>query len=93
MNVNDIIMYLIIVSGGVLVLLAYMAHKQQKLMVHQLGAQKERLSKLSQLVEDIEKVEHQMHKAAVDKVDKRNLEMIMRETLDFLGEKRSALKA
>ncbi|HLC48371.1 MAG TPA: hypothetical protein VJI13_04825 [Candidatus Norongarragalinales archaeon] len=88
MNVNEVALYSIIIGGSCLVFLEWMAHRQQKLVAIQLRATKDRLVKLSKLVEDIEKVEHEMHKAAVDKVDRRNLEMIMRETLEFLGEKR-----
>ncbi|MEK6953444.1 MAG: hypothetical protein AABX01_00430 [Candidatus Micrarchaeota archaeon] len=90
MNVNDVVLYCIIIASALLVVLEFLAHKHQKLMHHQLYGSKERLSKLSRLVEEIEGVEKQMHVAATEKVDRRNLDLIMRETIDFLGEKRTS---
>lgn len=87
MNVNDVVLYGIILGCVALSYLAYLAHQEQKRLLHQLKGVKERLGKLNGLVVDVEKVENEMHRAAVEKVDKRNLELIIRETLDFLKEK------
>jgi hypothetical protein len=91
LNVNDVVLYCIILGGGSLIYLAYLAHQEQKRLLSELKSTKERLAKLSNLIVDVEKVEHEMHKAAIEKVDKRNLELIIKETLDYLGEKRSAI--
>lgn len=90
MNVNDVVLYSIIISAAVLAYLALMAHREQKMMLQKLKGSGEKLGKLSNLVKEVEKVEHQMHKAAVEKVDRRNLDLIIKETLEFLNEKRSA---
>lgn len=67
--------------------LAYKAHESQKKLAHSLKGIKDRLGKLNKLVEDVEHVENQMHLAAVEKVDKRNLDLIIKETLSFIKEK------
>jgi hypothetical protein len=86
-DVNDVVLYGIIIGGGILVMLGYLAHQQQKKLMEQLKHTKDRLSKLAQLVDEIEKVEYEMHKASVEKVDRRNLDLIMKETLEFINEK------
>ncbi len=92
MNVNDVVLYGVIVGAAALTFLSFRAHRQQKNLMHKLRGSKERLVKLVKLTQDVEKVENEMAKAAVEKVDKRNLDLIMRETIDFLEEKNLAVK-
>ncbi|MFH1257632.1 MAG: hypothetical protein ABIG96_04640 [Candidatus Micrarchaeota archaeon] len=90
MGINEILLYAIILSCGIMAYFVYAAHKEQKRLLGDLKGVKERLNKLNALLVDVEKVEHEMHKAAVEKVDKRNLELIMKETLEFINEKGAA---
>ncbi|MEK6843785.1 MAG: hypothetical protein AABY04_04810 [Candidatus Micrarchaeota archaeon] len=87
MNINDVVLYCIIIGGGGMAFLAYKAHQAQKKLAHSLNGIKERLGKLNKLVLDVENIENQMHLAAVEKVDKRNLDLIIKETLSFIREK------
>ena len=87
MNINELLLYAIILSCLAMAYLTYVAHKHQRRLLDDLKKSKDRLSKLNALLIDVEKVEHEMHNAAVEKVDKRNLELIMRETLEFINEK------
>lgn len=87
MNINDVALYGIIISCAILAYLAYLAHQEQKRLLKSLHTVKERLNKLERLVSDVDKVEHEMHNAAIEKVDKKNLDLIMRETLEFLNDR------